>query len=406
MQKVNFSFLLKNAFYYTLITASILSFLFAISIDLKNIEIGNDIKVFCNAGEAIASNKNPYITANIGGELSWNYPTVIANIFAAACPSLNLQETYIFYFTIPFLLGLLPWLYQKDVLYGFVLLSTGLFNIGWVILTGNISTFEFLLFSIATFLLLRKQANPASFVTGIMSGVKLIPILYFPALIFLLKNSKEKIKSFLWVMLGFAAIPVLSLIFSPEMFPWYIKQILGLIPNQHAPINELTPDPLNPSFAIFLFSMFQLDPSSATSSYTVITLFIYLTGAILAYKICGLKIFTSNKEFLLFPISIIILTLVMPRLKPYSFLPYLLCFYLLSRHQSHWLKGLYLTFLTLAPTFLHIFYYYGTNNEILLKTGVVQSIILSNQFFFACIAAGALIFSVLWNLSNDRKDYS
>ena len=45
------------------------------------------------------------------------------------------------------------------------------------------------------------------------------------------------------------------LIFSPEMFPWYIKQILGLIPNQHAPINELTP-PLDPSFAIFLFSMF------------------------------------------------------------------------------------------------------------------------------------------------------
>lgn len=406
MQKVNFSFFLKNVFYYTLITASILSFLFAMSIDLKNIEIGNDIKVFCNAGAAIASNNNPYITANIGGELSWNYPSIIANIFAAACPLLHLQETYIFYFTIPFLLGLLPWLYKKDALYGSVLLLTGLFNIGWVILTGNVSTFEFLLFSIATFLLLRKQTNSASFVTGVMSGVKLIPILYFPALIFLLKDTKEKIISFLWAILGFAAIPVLSLIFSPEMFPWYIKQILGLIPNQHAPISELTPDPLNPSFAIFLFSLFKLDPSSATSSYTVITIFIYLTGIILAYKICGSKIFTNNNEFLLFPIGIIILTLVMPRLKPYSFLPYLLCFYLLSRYQSHWLKGLYLTLLTLAPTFLHIFYYYGKNNGIFLETGILQSIALFNQFFFACIAAGVLIFSVLRNLSNDRKGYS
>ncbi|GAB1472482.1 hypothetical protein MASR2M66_33600 [Chloroflexota bacterium] len=298
-------------------------------------------------------------------------------------------------FLLPFLLGLLPWLKQRDWLYGCTLLTTGLFNIGWVIITGNISTFEFLLFSLTIFLLIKNKPNASSFVLGVMSGTKVIPILYMPAAIFLQKNIKGKLTALTWSAAGFALIPLLSLITSPKIFPWYIRQLLGLIPGQHTPVHELDISPLNPSLSILVFSFFKADPASSPAAHMVFSLVIYILGFVLFFMLIKSKVASEQKMPLLFSIGIILLTLTLPRLKPYSFLPLLLCFYLISQHQSNLLKGIYLLLLSIIPTLSHLIYFYVENSDILFESAILQTILTLNQIFFACIAAGLLIFCIL-----------
>lgn len=395
MQKINRSALFETFFYYLVITLSILTFLFTINLDVRNINIGNDIKIFCNAGAAIAADKNPYLTSNIGGDLSWNYPSIMADAFSFVCPWLNLNQTYIGYFLLPFLLGLLPWLKRRDWLYGFTLLTTGLFNIGWVIITGNVSTFEFLLFSLAVFLLIKNKPNASSFILGVMSGMKVIPILYMPAVIFLQKDVKQKLTALTWSAAGFALIPLLSLITSPKMFPWYIRQLLGLIPDQHAPVNELDISPLNPSLSILVFSFLKTNPATSPTAHLVFSLVIYILGFVLFFMLIKSKVVSEQKMPLLFSIGVILLTLTLPRLKPYSFLPLLLCFYLISQYQSNLLKGIYLVLLSIIPILSHLIYFYVENSDILFESNILQTMLTLNQIFFACIAAGLLIFSIL-----------
>ena len=139
--KVNYQNLLTDLFYFLVSITALLLFLFTLNLGLKNFQTGRDLEVFCQAGEVIANGGNPYLTSQLGLELSWNYPSALAYGFYFACPFFNLEQNYIWIYAILFLVGMFLWLTRKDWLYGIVLYSTGLFTLGWTMITGNISTF-------------------------------------------------------------------------------------------------------------------------------------------------------------------------------------------------------------------------------------------------------------------------
>lgn len=386
-QKINLQKVLGISFYYFTILISVILFLFTLNLGLQNFETGRDLEVFCQAGDIIANGGNPYLTSELRLELSWNYPSVVAYGFYFICPIFKLEQNYIWIYAILFFIGLFLWLTRKDWLYGIILCSTGLFTLGWVMVTGNISTIEFLLFSISIFLFFRKKINASLFLFGLFASLKLIPILYLPAFLILQTTTKDKIKAIIWSLVGFISLPLLSLITSPHLFSWYLQQIFGLIPNQHNPLNEFDPLVLNQSLSVMILSFLGLE-SQLEKLNMLFSLFIYALGIFALYLIFK-KLSKSNEsenKLLLFSFSIILLTIFMPRLKPYSFLPAILCFYLISRQQSNLYKSIYLILLSIVPTVLHLVYFYTEND---------YKIIIFHQISFLCIATVILIFSTM-----------
>ncbi|MBL8092043.1 MAG: DUF2029 domain-containing protein [Anaerolineales bacterium] len=383
ISKPNLRKLFTDFFYILILATSILLFLFTLNLGLRSFQTGKDLEVFCQAGRVIAKEGNPYLTSQLGLELSWNYPSALAYGFYFACPLFNLEQNYIWIYTILFLLGLGLWFTHKDWLYGIILCSTGLFTLGWTMITGNISTIEFLLFSISIFLFFRKKINASLFVFGMFASLKLIPILYLPAFLILQTNTKDKIKAIAWSLAGFISLLLLSFITSPHLFTWYLRQMFGLIPNQHNPLNEFEPLVLNQSLSVAILSLLGLE-SQLEELNLIFSLGIYILGIFALYSVYK-TLYKPENHFVIFSLAIILLTIFMPRLKPYSFLPAILCFYLISKEQSNLLKSLYLILLSIMPTIFHLIYFYTENNE---------KIFAFHQTIFLVVAAFLLIFNL------------
>ena len=384
-QKINFQKLFADSFYYLVLTISIVLFLFAINLAVQNFETGRDIQVFCRAGVVISNGQNPYLTSELELELSWNYPSILAYAFHIPCTFFNFEQNYILPYILFFVISLLFWLQKQNWFYGIALCATGLFNLGWVMITGNLSTIEFLLFSLSAFLLFRNKINASVFLFGLMASMKLIPILYLPAFLFLQNDMKKKITTISWAMIGFLSLPLLSLISSPHLFPFYLRQLFGLIPNQHNPLNEFTPIVLNQSLSVMILSFLGLE-SQLEKLNLIFSLVIYALGIFALYIIFKTlsKSGQPENKLILFSFGIIILTIFMPRLKPYSFLPALLCFYLISREQSALFKSIYLILLSIVPTVLHLIYFYTQTSE---------KIFIFHQISFLCLATIVLVVS-------------
>lgn len=421
--KTNLKQVFETFFYYIVTAISILLFFFATNLGLQSFKTSRDLEVFCQAGTVIANGGNPYLTSELGLELSWNYPPALAYGFYYVCPLFNLKQNYIWIYIIVFFLSTILWFTRKNWLYGIILCSTGLFSLGWVIITGNISTIELLLFSISIFLFFRKKINASVFIFGLFASLKLIPILYIPAFLFsslqeaqwlsrkqsasepiltkqsptklrffeqvkdfftvlwLVLTNREKITTILWALAGYISLPLLSVIIAPHLFPWYLRQMLGFIPNQHNPLTEFNPLVLNQSLSVMILSFLGLE-SQLVELNLMFSFVIYMLG--IGFLFLLLKILSTKNELIIFCLSIILLTIFIPRLKPYSFLPTILCFYLISKEHSNLLKSMYLVLLSIIPTILHLVYFYTNNN---------YTIIIFHQIIFLCVTTTLLIFS-------------
>lgn len=401
-QNINFQKLFADFFYALTLAISIALFLFALNLGLKSFETSRDIQVFCRAGAIISNGQNPYLTSELGLELSWNYPSILAYSFYIPCTFFNFEQNYILPYIILFVISLVFWLQKQDWFYGIILCATGLFNLGWVMITGNISAIEFLLFSLSVFLLFRNKINVSGFLFGCMASMKLIPILYLPAFLFSKNDLKKKIATGLWSAIGFLSLPLLSLISSPHLFDWYLRQLFGLIPNQHNPLNEFTPLVLNQSLSVMILSFLGLE-SHLEKLNLIFSLVIYALGIFVLYITFKTLSKSGQPEnnLILFSFGIIILTIFMPRLKPYSFLPALLCFYLISKNQSSFLKALYLILLSILPTILHLIYFYTENGDQMFATlspvvfgSSLQTLLTFHQIAFLILASCLLIYSL------------
>ena len=352
--------------YYLAISAAIWVFWFVLSRDLLQTR-GGDVNIFCLAGQSIRHGRNPYLAGNLGPSDTWNYLPVFAYGFRLLCSRFNFQNTYIFFY-FPFLLFAMElWIKGKSWLYGVILCVSGLYSFGWVIFTGNISVLEFYLLSLSALLFFRKKYALAFFLLGLNASVKIIPMLYFPVFLLLMEQTNQRRKTFLWIAAGFLLPFLISAVFAADLIPWYFKQLLGLIPNQHSAFNEYNSFHFtNPLFISFIVSILGVGEVIKTNFFIAILGFILGMGSLyVLWRQVEPKIQSARKLEIAFSVGIIIATLLMPRLKPYSFLPALLFFYVASRDQPRWLQGVYLILLSILPNLLSYAYKYDISISVL-----------------------------------------
>jgi len=339
--------------------SALLIFCFILTLDAIARELGLDAQVFCRAGQVIHEHNNPYLTTLLGTVLSWNYPPIMAHGFYVVCSFLSFEKYYALFYALLLLAGLIPWLDGTSWFYGVTLCASGLYTLGWVFITGNVSVIEFLLFSLSIFLFVRRKYNGSFFLLGLMAGIKIIPILYLPILLYFAPTTREKRNGLFYAGLGFILLVSISLITDFNLVPFYFKQLMGGIPGQHAAFTEHTDAVYSPSFPAMVLSFFGLD-LVGTSFYSILSLLFYVFGLFLCVYMVRKAGKSPSPPDLASSIGIcvIILTLLMPRFKPYSFLPALLSFYIVTRNQSRLRQGIYIVLLSIIPSLLYFSYFY------------------------------------------------
>ncbi len=375
----------------------IVSIVILFSIILKNDlgYFGWDAKVFCRAGRALSEGHNPYLIDELGGEFSWNYLPIYARGFLFVCSRFAFADNYIFLYAILFLFGMAPWLEKDSWLYGIVLCATGLYGLGWVLRSGNVGVIELFLISMAALLLLKGRYNLSLFILGLAASIKLFPILYFPVFIAIIPGWKPKVRAAIFGGMGFLLPFLASALIYPELTPWYFKQILGLIPNQHLAINE-SGGLVNPSLAYLLAGLLSIEIQPTAE--LVAAFLLYLLMLIFLFRVWKTSLSNPEKAGMEFALGfgIAAATIFMPRIKPYSFMPALLSFYLMTREYNEWGRGLFLLALSLFP----LTAYYGIQHEITFSAltwmpGTMKNIAVIlyqyHQTFFLLVSLGILM---------------
>lgn len=359
-----------------------------------------DTDVYCRAGGVIRSAQNPYLVSALGSEVSWNYLPIYAYGFRFLCNRMGFLANYTIFYILIFLASLESWLGNKNWLYGLALCATGLYSFGWTLKTGNFSIGEFFLFSLSALMLLKKQYRLACFLLGLTASMKIFPALYFPVFLILIPGKKQKITSLLWGLAGFALPFILSTLLHPELMPWFFKQLLGLIPGQHSAIGEKG-SIYNPSFAFMILSLFRIQLAGSTElliSFGILLLLAPLAFLLIRKTLPGL---VQERPELALGLGIITITLLMPRIKPYGFLPALLAIYLITRNQDDWQRAGFLLILSIIPLGIKAFIQQGID---LPMTGFAEAGLFflehSHQPFFLLVS----FFGILWITMKQGKN--
>lgn len=398
--------------YYSIVFVAIWTFLFVLAKDLVQSQgRGGDADIFCLAGQAISIGNNPYLIENLGTTYSWNYLPIFANGFHYLCSRFNFQTTFIFFYFPLLLLGLNFWVKGESWLYGIILCASGLYSFGWVIITGNVSVLEFFLFSLSAYLFLQKKYELAFFILGLNASIKIVPILYFPVFLLFVKQANLRRKALFWTAAGFLLPFFVSAVFEKNLMPWYLKQLLGLIPDQHSAFDEFNTNYFTkPLFLSLVFNALGVD------KIIKINFPIAMLGFVLGMGILYIvwlklnlktKIQSDENTEIFFGIMIIMATLLLPRLKPYSFLPALLLFYVASRNQNKWVQSIFLLLLSVFPNFLTYIYKYQIRIAAFDKMPVfINKVFLTMQIFnqtFFLFFAVILLIILIWGKDFNKK---
>jgi len=347
--------------YYFIVFVAVWLFLFVLGKDLVQSQgHGGDADIFCVAGQAMSAGKNPYLIENLGTTHSWNYLPIFAYGFHYLCSHFNFQTTFIFFYFPLLLLGLNFWVKAESWLYGVILCASGLYSFGWVIITGNVSVVEFFLFSLSAYLFLQKKYELAFFILGLNASIKIVPILYFPVFLLFVKQTNLRKKALFWTVIGFLLPFFMSAIFEKGLMSWYLKQLLGFIPDQHSAFNEFDTNYFTkPLFLSFVFNAVGVD-KIIKINFPIAMLGFVLGMGILYIVWLNVKAKIQSDEYteISFGIMIIMATLLFPRLKPYSFLPALLLFYVASKNQNKRFQSVFLVLLSVIPNYLGYIYKY------------------------------------------------
>jgi hypothetical protein len=387
--------LIGKLFCVLIISISSFLFLYILRQDLQ-VSWGRDAKIYCLAGDAIRTNRNPYLTQELGSELSWNYLPVYAYGFRFLCNRLSFLTNYILFYPIIFLLSLDFWLEKKSWLYGLALCGTGLYSFGWNLKSGNFGIVEFFLLSASAWLLLRKANNWSFFLLGLTASLKIFPLLYFPLYFVMLRDKKERIAAALWGFIGFVLPFVASWLLNPDLMPWYFSQLLGLIPSQHSAISEKG-GLNNPAFASMFSSLFSADGLAVMRLvFAFASLVLILLIVFYVYKRIQQNLVEEQKKELFFAFGMAAITLLLPRIKPYGFLPALLSIYLLTKNHGYWKQAGFLA----AVTFIPLLAYYSLLERIdfnsLAPEFMKNAVFFVQQYhqpFFLFIVLLACVFS-------------
>ena len=276
---------------------------------------GWDHHIYCKAVQAVEAGKDPYITANLGLELSFPYPAIFLKAYQPLCT--DDPKVYIFaHFAVlllaaSVLIAVLKW--DAMITLAWVFLGYNAANANYH--TGNVGAFEALFFALFLVAFVKKQVAgtlwlvPASF-------LKLIPsVMILPALFTEWGSFRKKAQAALIFGFGLLGLILLNFIYSQDLFMSFWLQAMGKHPGQHSPIREIEANPSNPTVLIF----FQNISEKLLGAQWWILFSVCLMGlAAFTYWIWKKALQPEQDRLKSLCWSYLILFLWIPRLKPYS----------------------------------------------------------------------------------------
>ncbi|WP_247526176.1 hypothetical protein [Bradyrhizobium sp. 199] len=222
---------------------------------------GWDARVNCAAVDAHIEGLDPYFVKNLKDtKLSYPYLPVTLDAFRPVCAGGVLVAHYKPIYLVLALISalLLPGLGKtrpgwRDVVLRSLFALGGFLGFEWIIATGNFAILSGLLTAASLALLLRPAQSEVAggtslapqlagaAVLGLVTSFKLVFFLVLAALYFLPQPRGRKLL-LIAVAAGMFVLPMLaSLLIHPDLFRSWLSAILGQIPGQHSPGNEVNP---------------------------------------------------------------------------------------------------------------------------------------------------------------------
>lgn len=295
---------------------------------------GWDAQIFCAAARTAGSGGNPYDVRQLGLNLSWNYQPYLLALFKALCQApVNFASSYPILYVVLLISGVAVWKPGSDPLLAMILSLGGFCGFTWAIRTGNVAVPEFLLISLVTVLLERRKWYLGGVILAFLASLKLLTIAYLFLLVFVPEATSKRLRVLAISLLVFALTFGISYALYPNLMKPFSEQLFGLIPDQHNAWIE-TARMTNLPLAFFLTDVLALLGIHFTAPSTVVV------GTLLSFGIV-FQVFRKvlsphfiREHFLdFFNLGVIAITLILPRLKPYSFLMVVpAVFYLLRSH--------------------------------------------------------------------------
>ncbi len=329
---------------------------------------GWDARLYCQAAELDRLGGNPYLAQDFPGGLPWLYPPALLNFFGVLCASpLNFAAAYPLIYLLVIALSLPLWQPGRDLPTALILAIGALAGLAWALWSGNLEVILLLPVSLAFFSIQRSRWEIAAVCLGLMASIKILPLAYLP-LLWLAPLPRLRKVRLLAIGLGTFLIIFYALTFSrPDLTPWYFRQLTGGLPGQGNPAAEFggINHPAFPFFFAALFGWPQGLPAlffgMAIGGAVAIALF-WLTWRFLAPH------FESRERAVfLFSFAFLLLSLVLPRFKPYTFVLLLPALFLLLRRQNPGWQVLILPAMVVYPaTAFYVYYHWlGTSSSAL-----------------------------------------
>lgn len=295
---------------------------------------GWDAQIFCAAARTASLGGNPYDVRELGLNLSWNYQPYLLALFKGICQTpVDFAGSYPILYVFLLISGVAIWKPGDDPLLAMILSLGGFCGFTWAIRTGNVAVPEFLLISLVTVLFERRKWYLGGVILAFLASLKLLTIAYLCLLVFIPEATSKRLRVLAISLLVFALTFGVSYVLYPNLMKPFSEQLFGLIPDQHNVWIE-TARMTNLPLAFFLTDILALLGIKFTIPMAVIVgtaLSVGIVFWILRKVVSSCFIREHFMDF--FNLGVIAITLILPRLKPYSFLMVVpAVFYLLRSH--------------------------------------------------------------------------
>jgi hypothetical protein len=285
---------------------------------------GWDLDVLCAAFAALSEGKDPYIVANIGGGISFPYAIVAAYPAKFLCPIHTAwPQAYVIIYLLLLVCSCAALTYillhniTETALAAIVSISAFAAFL-WVALTGNIGILE-VPFAVLTILAVHRQRFVVGGIAlGLMSSLKMLPILGVIAFMILPVGWAQKARAIAASLLTFGAIQLVNIMISGPYGASFLKQLFGQIPGQHSPYIES--GAMENSFIDFVFSIFgHLGIEKTSPIASAIAICCLVVGGLVSMLAQRMDETDKFATVRLFGLAYLVCMLFMFRLKPYSF---------------------------------------------------------------------------------------
>jgi hypothetical protein len=327
---------------------------------------GWDAQLYCQAAELDRAGGNPYLASEFPGGLPWLYPPALLNLFDLLCGApIHFADSYPLIYLLAAAASLPFWQPGKDWLTALPLAASALAGLAWSLWSGNLEIFLLLPVSLTFFALRHSRWEMAAIWLGMTAAVKILPLVYLPLLLLSPLPWPRKGR-LLAVGAGVFLLTLSLLTFSrPDLSPWYFRQLTGGLPGQGNPAAEF--GSINhPAFPFFFAALFGW-PNEFSGLIRGLLTGSLLAGGLfwLAWRFLARHCEKGERFLFLFSLAFVLLTLALPRFKPYSFLlltPAL--FELVRRQNLSWRAALLITCLYPSVAFYVYYHWLGFDSTL------------------------------------------